>query len=53
MVKLETPIIGNADFATLRALDLPGFKPVTLPILYTPELQDEGLADGQLPGQPR
>ncbi|MCH7227842.1 glutamate synthase large subunit [Haloferula sp. A504] len=51
MVRLESPILGNAEFAKLRDLNQPGFKVVTLPILYTPELQQEGLAEGQLPGQ--
>jgi glutamate synthase domain-containing protein 2/glutamate synthase domain-containing protein 1/glutamate synthase domain-containing protein 3 len=51
MVKLESPIIGSADFAKLGQIDRPGFNSVTLPILYKPEFEEEGLAGGQLPGQ--
>jgi len=50
MIRLESPIISNRDLARFRHLNLPGFKSATLPILFTPELEDPGLAAGQLPG---
>ncbi len=33
-IKLKTPILNNEDLAKLRHIDRPGFKAVTLPILY-------------------
>jgi len=34
MIKLEHPILTNEDLEKLRHVDRPGFKPVTLPILF-------------------
>src|SRR5208282_2769692 len=36
MIKLEHPILANEDLEKLRHVDRPGFKPVTLPILFSP-----------------
>lgn len=33
-IKLSTPIIGNAELAKLKNVDINGFKSITLPILY-------------------
>lgn len=38
-LRLSTPILKNSDMDKLRQVDLPGLKPVTLPILFNP---DEG-----------
>ncbi len=38
-LRLSTPILKNSDMDKLRQVDLPGLKPVTLPILFDP---DEG-----------
>lgn len=50
MIRLESPIIDNHQLANLRDVDLDGFQSETLPILYSPEKVDPGLAAGQLPG---
>ena len=50
MIRLESPIIGNDDLARLRAVDLPGFRTATIPIVYDVEAVGAGLAIGQLPG---
>ncbi len=50
MIRLESPLIDNDQLASLRHIDLDGFYPETLPILYQPEKLDAGLAVGQLPG---
>ena len=34
LIELKSPILTNEDMAKLRHLDLPGYKSVTLPILY-------------------
>jgi glutamate synthase (ferredoxin) len=34
LVELKSPILTNEEFAKLKHLDLPGFKSVTLPILF-------------------
>ncbi len=36
MIRLEQPILENAELAKLKAVNLPGFKAATLPILFTP-----------------
>lgn len=33
-IKLKTPILTNAELAKIKHLDLPGFKSLTLPILF-------------------
>jgi glutamate synthase (ferredoxin) len=33
-IKLKYPILGNADLAKLKKIDIPGFKACTLPILF-------------------
>jgi len=34
LIELKSPILSNEEFAKLKHLDLPGFKSVTLPILF-------------------
>src|SRR6266568_1921727 len=34
MIKLEHPILANDELEKLRRVDRPGFKPITLPILF-------------------
>src|SRR5215471_14456119 len=34
LIELKSPILTNQEFAKLKHLDLPGFKSVTLPILF-------------------
>ncbi len=34
LIELKSPILTNEEFAKLKHLDLPGFKSVTLPILF-------------------
>jgi glutamate synthase (ferredoxin) len=36
LIKLKTPILTNEELAQLRYVDQPGFKSITLPILYQP-----------------
>jgi glutamate synthase (ferredoxin) len=43
MIRLETPILENAELARLKAVQLDGFKVATLPILYTPDNGGEAL----------
>jgi glutamate synthase (ferredoxin) len=50
MIRLESPILGNSDLAKLRDARLPGFRSLTLPLLYKPYAVEAGLAMGQLPG---
>ncbi len=63
MIKLEHPILTDEDLEKLRLVDRPGFKPVTLPILFksggdasspkgasTVPVRDEGVAATQLEG---
>lgn len=42
-IKLDTPIIDNADLAKLRRIDRPGFKSVVLPILFKVSEGEDGL----------
>ena len=44
-IRLPIPILKNADLATLRGIDRPGFETVTLPILFDPRRGEAGLAD--------
>ncbi len=50
MIRLDSPIISSEELARLRGIELDGFKPATLPILYTPELAEVGLVGDGLPG---
>src|SRR5439155_12702991 len=34
LIELKSPILSNEEFAKLKHIDLPGFKSVTLPILF-------------------
>src|SRR5439155_22319335 len=34
LIELKSPILTNEEFAKLKHIDLPGFKSVTLPILF-------------------
>src|SRR2546426_178400 len=43
MIKLEHPILTNAEFEKLRHVDRPGFKAITLPILFDAEEGAKGL----------
>src|SRR5436190_7259690 len=43
MIKLEHPILTNDEFEKLRHVDRPGFKAVTLPILFDAEKGAKGL----------
>ncbi len=43
MLKLESPIIGNADLEKIRNINEPGFKPVTLPLLFGASEGSHGL----------
>jgi len=43
MIELEQPIICNEELEKLRHLNLPGFKPVTLPLLFKAADDVEGL----------
>ncbi|MCB1097803.1 MAG: glutamate synthase subunit alpha, partial [Verrucomicrobiae bacterium] len=51
LLRLENPFIDNSELATLRNIDVEGFKSSTIPILFTFKPESPGLADGQLPGQ--
>ncbi|HEY3377444.1 MAG TPA: glutamate synthase large subunit [Armatimonadota bacterium] len=42
-IKLASPILNNEEMAKLTHLDQPGFKSVTLPILFDPTLGGAGL----------
>jgi glutamate synthase (ferredoxin) len=53
MIRLDSPIIDNEELERIRNIELPGFKSVTLPILYRPEAREEGLAGSSYPGQAR
>jgi glutamate synthase (NADPH/NADH) large chain len=50
MLRMKNPIIDNAALASLRGIELDGFKSRTIPILYTFEGRTPGLVDGHLPG---
>ncbi len=43
MIKLENPIIDNEKLAQIRDYKAPGFKSATLPILFDPNTDHEGL----------
>ena len=43
LIELKSPILTNEEFAKLKHLDLPGFKSVTLPILFKASTGPEGL----------
>ena len=42
-LRLPEPILKNADLEKLRAIDLPGIKSITLPILFNPNEGKAGL----------
>src|SRR5262249_24417245 len=42
-IELKSPILTNEEFAKLKHLNLPGFKSVTLPILFKVEQGPSGL----------
>jgi glutamate synthase (ferredoxin) len=48
-IKLKTPILTNEELAKIRHVDLPGFKSVTLPMLFDvsegPEALEQALED--------
>ena len=44
MLKLKTPILGNEELAKIRHLDRPGFKTMTLPMLFPAGSDGPGLA---------
>ena len=43
LIELKSPILTNEEFAKLKHLDQPGYKSVTLPILYKVEKGAKGL----------
>ncbi len=43
IIELKSPILTNEEFAKLRHLDQPGYKSVTLPIVYKVERGAKGL----------
>src|SRR5258708_13866838 len=43
LIELKSPILSNEEFAKLQHLDLPGFKSVTVPILFKVADGPEGL----------
>jgi glutamate synthase (ferredoxin) len=43
LIELKSPILTNEEFAKLKHLDLPGFKSVTLPILFKASSGPSGL----------
>lgn len=42
-IKLETPVLSNEEFAKLRHIRRPGFKSITIPILFLAEEGAEGM----------
>ena len=42
-IKLSRPILSNEEFAKLRHIRRPGFKAITIPILFTASKGEEGL----------
>ncbi|MHB8714752.1 MAG: glutamate synthase large subunit [Sulfuricaulis sp.] len=44
MLKLKTPILSNEELAKIRQLDRPGFKTITLPMLFSAGSGGPGLA---------
>lgn len=43
LIELKSPVLTNEEFAKLKHLDLPGFKSITLPILFSAAEGPEGL----------
>jgi len=43
LIELKSPILTNEEFAKLKHLDQPGYKSVTLPILYSVDKGAKGL----------
>ena len=43
LIELKSPILTNEEFAKLKHLDLPGFKSITLPILFKASEGADGL----------
>ena len=43
LIKLKSPILSNDELARLRHINQPGFKSVTLPILFKPEEGGDGM----------
>jgi len=43
LIELKTPILTNEELAKLRHLDQPGYKSITLPILFSPSEGEKGL----------
>lgn len=43
LLKLQTPILNNSELEKIRSLDRPGFKAVTIPILYKVSEGGKGL----------
>ena len=43
-IELKSPILTNEELAKLRHIDQPGFKSVTLPMLFRAEAGEQGLA---------
>ena len=48
MIKLQNPIIDNAKLTQIRDFKASGFKSATLPILFDPHADQEGLSAGHL-----
>jgi glutamate synthase (ferredoxin) len=46
LIELKSPILTNEEFTKLKHLDLPGFKSVTLPILFKASDGEAGLEKG-------
>jgi len=42
-IKIKSPVISNEELAKFRHIDRPGFKTVTLPILFNPTEDGKGL----------
>jgi glutamate synthase (ferredoxin) len=43
LIELKSPILTNEEFAKLKHLDLPGFKSITLPILFPVANGEKGM----------
>jgi len=43
LIELKSPILTNEEFAKLKHLNHPGFKSITLPILFNPADGERGL----------
>jgi glutamate synthase domain-containing protein 2/glutamate synthase domain-containing protein 1/glutamate synthase domain-containing protein 3 len=46
LIELKSPILTNEEFAKLKHLNLPGFKSITLPILFQAAVGPSGLEKG-------